>query len=74
MNQTAECLSMVLYGQKEKVQNVFVQSINVLKSLKTRISPTYLVNAWSRICLSYENFTDLSDIFPQILLCVGNMI
>lgn len=74
MNQTAECLSMVLYGQKEKVQNIFIQSVNVLKSLKTRISPTYLVNTWSRICLSYENFTDLSDIFPQILLSVAKMI
>lgn len=55
---------MVLYGQKDKVQNVFTQSVNVMKSLKTRISASYLVNSWSRVCLKYENFTDLSDIFP----------
>jgi len=74
MNQTVECLTMILYGQKDKVTNVFTQSVNVLKSLKTRISATYLVNSWSRVCLNYENFTDLSDIFPEILHSVAIMI
>jgi len=65
---------MILYGQKDKVQNVFNQSVNVLKSLKTRISSAYLVNSWSRICLRYENFTDLSDIFPEVLHALATMI
>lgn len=65
---------MVLYGQKDKVEKVLTQSINVMKSLKTKISGTYLVNSWSRVCLKYENFTDLSDIFPDILHAVAEMI
>ena len=65
---------MILYGQKEKVEKVLTQSINVLKSLKTKISASYLVNSWSRICLKYEYFTDLSDIFPHILHSVTLMI
>lgn len=65
---------MVLYGQPDKVQNVLSQSINIMKNMKTRISATYLVNAWSRICLKYQNFTELSDIFPYILQQITSMI
>ncbi len=68
INLTVECLSMIIYGQSsDKVQKYLAQSITVIKSLSQRLSPNYIVNAWSRICCKYQNFTDLSDIFPIIL-------
>jgi hypothetical protein len=75
INLTVECLSMVIYGQSpEKVQKYLPQSISVIKSLSHRLNPNYIVNAWSRICCKYQNFTDLSDIFPTILEQVFLMI
>ena len=66
---------MVLYGQSaDKVQKYLPQSISIIKSLSPRLSPNYIVNAWSRICCKYQNFTDLSDIFPTILEQVFVMI
>jgi len=59
---------MLLYGQsKDKVEKFLGQSVNIIKSYKERVAGEYLINAWSRLCLKYKNFTELSDILPFIL-------
>jgi hypothetical protein len=66
---------MLLYGQSsDKIQKYLAQSIGVIKSLSLRLSASYIVNAWGRLCAKFNNFTDLSDIFPMILEKIFLMI
>ena len=72
---TVECLSMLLYGQSsDKIHKYLAQSIGVIKSLSPRLGASYIVNAWGRLCAKFNNFTDLSDIFPMILERIFMMI
>jgi len=48
--------------------------VTILKSMQNGLSHSYFMSAWSRICISYENFTDLSDIFPRILEVLKEML